>query len=154
MSKKKTEARSIRYPQLEPMPSLLQEPAVAAYPDVFDQIAASRRGLSKSSIFEVAALYGVTLDELSTWLHTSYRNLQRKEQNDLLDSSKTEKLLALMQLANTGKEVLGSVELFRQWIQLPILALGNKAPKEFLDTLFGIQHLIQLLGRLQWGVYS
>ena len=154
MSKGQVSKKSKAYTAKELVLSLLEEPAVAAYPDAFDQIVMSRLGLRKSSIFEVAELYNVTLDELSSWLHTSYRNLQRKDQNELLDSSKTEKLLALLQLANTGKEVLGSVAHFQQWIQLPILALGNKAPKEFLDTLFGIQHLQQLLGRLQWGVYS
>ncbi len=145
--------------------SILNEPGLAfGYPgitasgpfpfDAFDHIAATRKGISKNKLFDVAAMYGVTLDELSAWLHSSYRNLQRKADNDLLDSSKSERLLELVHLANRGVEVLGSLEKFRLWIQSPILALGNQKPASFLDTSFGIQHLEHLLGRLETGVFS
>lgn len=139
----------------EPFASFAREAGVAAgFPDLFGQIAAARRGIPKSNLFSIADMYGVTLEQLSSWLHSSYRNLQRKQSSALLDAQKSEKLLELAALAHRGTEVLGSLALFRQWVQSPLLALSHKTPADFLDTSFGIQYITGLLGRLEQGVYS
>jgi putative toxin-antitoxin system antitoxin component (TIGR02293 family) len=122
--------------------------------DTFSQIAATRKGLPKEMLFDVAKMYGVTMDELSAWLMSSYRNLQRKADNELLDSYKSEKLLQLIALAEHGQAVLGSLDAFKTWVKTPLLALGHLPPSSFLDTSFGIQAADRLLGRLEWGVYS
>lgn len=126
----------------------------ALFSDPFDQIKVSRKGLAKSQIYHIADLYGATLDEVSGWLQTSYRNLQRKPDDELLDTAKSERLMALGILYKRGIEVLGSGANFREWLRSPILALGNQHPISFLDTNFGIQHLERILGRLEWGVFS
>jgi putative toxin-antitoxin system antitoxin component (TIGR02293 family) len=161
--KKSPRQNDAAYVQPEAPVSILSEPGqvyadaagmATSFPDEFDQIAAARRGIRKSKLYEVAALYGVSLEELSGWLHSSYRNLQRRPDDALLDSTRTEKLLELVNLANRGAEVLGTLANFREWVHAPILALGNRRPKEFLDTSIGIRHLEHLLGRLEWGVFS
>lgn len=119
-----------------------------------DFIKLTRKGLKKEVLGNLAAYLGISMPQISDLLHTSYRNLLRKDSNDVLDSYKTEKVLELASFTLRGIEVLGTKELFQEWLQSPIMSLGNKKPLEFLDTTFGIQLVLKILGRLEQGVYS
>jgi putative toxin-antitoxin system antitoxin component (TIGR02293 family) len=94
------------------------------------------------------------METMSMLLHSSYRNIQRKDEDELLDTLKTEKVLELAAFAQRGIEVIGDKESFAEWLHSPLVSLGNKTPLNFLDTSFGIQMLTKLLGRLEQGVYS
>ncbi len=120
----------------------------------FDLIALTREGIKKSSLKSLSAHLGVTMEVMSRLLHSSHRNMQRKDEDELLDTLKTEKVLELAAFAQRGIDVIGSKEAFIEWLHTPLVSLNNKSPLEFLDTSFGIQLLQKLLGRLEQGVYS
>jgi putative toxin-antitoxin system antitoxin component (TIGR02293 family) len=94
------------------------------------------------------------METMSSLLHSSHRNIQRKDDDELLDTLKTEKVLELAGLAQRGIEVIGNKASFAEWLHAPLASLGNKTPLDFLDTSFGIQMVTKLLGRLEQGVYS
>lgn len=120
----------------------------------FDLIDLSRIGIKKSTLKSLADYLGITMEKMSSLLHSSYRNIQRKDEDELLDTLKTEKVLELAAFAQRGIEVIGNKESFAEWLHSPLIALGNKAPLDFLDTTFGIQMVTKILGRLEQGVYS
>lgn len=120
----------------------------------FDLIALSRAGIKKSTLKSLGDYLGITMETLSGLLHSSHRNIQRKDDDELLDTLKTEKVLELATFAQRGIEVIGSKEPFAEWLQSPLPSLGNKTPLHFLDTSFGIQMVTKLLGRLEQGIYS
>lgn len=120
----------------------------------FDLIALSRAGIKKSTLKSLSEYLGISMETLSGLLHSSYRNIQRKGDEELLDTLKTEKVLELAAFAQRGIEVIGNKESFAEWLQSPLISLGNKTPLHFLDTSFGIQMVTKLLGRLEQGVYS
>lgn len=120
----------------------------------FDLIELSRTGIQKSTLKSLADYLGITMETLSGLLHSSYRNIQRKDNDELLDTLKTEKVLELAAFAQRGIEVIGDKESFAEWLHSPLVALGNKTPLDFLDTSFGIQMVTKILGRLEQGVYS
>ncbi|HEX4878171.1 MAG TPA: antitoxin Xre/MbcA/ParS toxin-binding domain-containing protein [Chitinophagaceae bacterium] len=120
----------------------------------FDLIALTREGIRKSSLKSLAAHLGITMEVMSRLLHSSHRNIQRKDENELLDTLKTEKVLELAAFAQRGIEVAGSKEAFIEWVHSPLVSLNNKTPLDYLDTSFGIQLLLKLMGRLEQGVYS
>lgn len=120
----------------------------------FDLIALSRTGLKKSTLKSLAEYLGITMETMSSLLHSSHRNIQRKDDDELLDTLKTEKVLELAAFAQRGIDVIGDKESFIEWLQSPLVSLGNKTPLHFLDTSFGIQMVTKLLGRLEQGVYS
>ena len=94
------------------------------------------------------------METMSSLLHSSHRNIQRKDDNELLDSLKTEKVLELAAFAQRGIDVIGDKTSFAEWLHSPLASLGNKRPVDFLDTSFGIQLVIKVLGRLEQGVFS
>lgn len=119
----------------------------------FDLINLSRVGIKKSTLKSLSSYLGINMETMSELLHSSYRNIQRKDEDELLDTLKTEKVLELAAFAQRGIEVIGNKESFAEWLQSPIVSLGNKRPVDFLDTSFGIQMVTKLLGRLEQGVY-
>lgn len=158
------------YANPEEKPSIVDEPAVQynvlrailggnksvqkTIAGDFDLIALSREGIKKASLSSLAAHLGISMETLSQLLHSSYRNIQRKSDDDLLDTLKTEKVLELAAFAQRGIDVAGSKEAFIEWLHSPLIALGNKAPLDYLDTTFGIQLALKILGRLEQGVFS
>jgi putative toxin-antitoxin system antitoxin component (TIGR02293 family) len=120
----------------------------------FDLIAITREGIKKSTLKSLATYLGITMFTMSRLLHTSHRNLQRKDEEEMLDSLKTEKVLELAAFAQRGIDVIGSRDGFTEWLKSPLTSLGNKTPLDFLDTSFGIHLVAKILGRLEQGVYS
>ena len=119
-----------------------------------DLISLSRHGVRKSSLRSLAGYLGTTMEKMSSLVHSSHRNIQRKDDDELLDTLKTEKVLELAAFIKRGIDVIGTEAAFKEWVHSPILALGNRKPIDFLDTTFGIQMALKVLGRLEQGVFS
>ncbi|HYM94427.1 MAG TPA: antitoxin Xre/MbcA/ParS toxin-binding domain-containing protein [Chitinophagaceae bacterium] len=120
----------------------------------FDLISLTREGIKKSTLKSLAGYLGISMEVMSRLLHTSHRNIQRKHEEEILDTLKTEKVLELAAFAQRGIEVIGSRAGFIEWLHSPLVSLGNKTPVDYLDTSFGIQMVTKILGRLEQGVYS
>jgi putative toxin-antitoxin system antitoxin component (TIGR02293 family) len=64
------------------------------------------------------------------------------------------------QLATVSKVFARCVEIFRspdkasRWLKSPLPALGNAQPMDLLDTATGATMVMNLLGRIEQGVYS
>ena len=119
-----------------------------------DLISLSRHGVRKSSLRSLAGYLGTTMEKMSSLVHSSHRNIQRKDDDELLDTLKTEKVLELAAFIKRGIDVIGTEAAFKEWVHSPILAMGNRKPIDFLDTTFGIQMALKVLGRLEQGVFS
>ena len=92
--------------------------------------------------------------EIAKIMHTSDRTLRRYKESTLLNAEQSERVIEIARLYSRGEEVLGTNENFRSWMDDSIPALGNKIPKEFLDTSMGIEILMDTLGRIEQGVYA
>ncbi len=119
-----------------------------------DLINLSRHGIRKSSLKSLAGYLGITMEKMSSLVHSSHRNIQRKDEDELLDTLKTEKVLELAAFIKRGIDVIGTEDGFKEWVHSPILALGNRKAIDFLDTTFGMQMALKVLGRLEQGVFS
>lgn len=113
-----------------------------------------RKGVPKKGIDRIMDKTGLTEDEMASILHISRRTIQRRNPQEPLNHEQSERLIEIAKLYSKGEEVLGSLTFFIQWMDKQILALGNKKPKEFLDTSIGIGFLMDELGRIEHGVYS
>lgn len=114
----------------------------------------SREGVDKSSLKELADYLGLTQEVISGFLHTSLRNIQRKNDNEKLDIVKSEKVMELAAFAKKATIVLGDREALVEWLQSPLMALNFEKPISYLDNTFGINILYKVLGRIEHGVYS
>jgi len=114
----------------------------------------SRNGLPKKALLHLAANLKVSLRALSQLLNVAERTIQRKADQDLLDSSTTEQVLQLAEVFSRGQGVFGSSTRFQQWINTVNLTLGGKRPMELLQSRFGMQMVLDELGRIEYGIVS
>lgn len=54
----------------------------------------------------------------------------------------------------TATRVLGNAQLAERWLNSPALALDGRRPVDVLSAEGGFEMVEQLLGRLEYGVYT
>lgn len=113
-----------------------------------------RDGIPRKSIDHLMENTGLTVVEISNIIRTSDRTLRRYTAKQKLNPEQTERILELARLYSRGEEVFGQMEKFKSWMNNPVMALGNKKPKEFLDTSIGIELLMNELGRIEHGIFA
>ena len=114
----------------------------------------SRNGLPKKALLNLASNLKVSLRAMTQLLNVAERTIQRKADLDLLDCSTTEQVLQLAEVFSRGHEVFGSSERFQKWTNTEQLSLGGKQPKELLQSRFGVQMVLDELGRIEYGIVS
>lgn len=113
-----------------------------------------RKGIPRKAIDLMMTKTGLTEDEMAIVLHISKRTLQRRNSFELMNPDQSERLIELAKLYTKGQITLGSLDDFNEWMNQRHLTLGNKKPREFLDTSIGIHFLLDELGRIEHGIYS
>jgi putative toxin-antitoxin system antitoxin component (TIGR02293 family) len=79
---------------------------------------------------------------------------RRKQRGARLKPAESELLLRLARVLAAATDILGSRDKAREWLLAPNLALGNVPPIQILDTGIGFQQVIDVLKRIEYGVYS
>lgn len=98
---------------------------------------------------------GFTLEEVAESVGVPARTLhRRKKEGSRLDRTESEKMLRLARVGAATIDVFGDEENARQWLRSPILALGNATPASLLDTDIGAQEVLDVLTRIEHGVFS
>lgn len=119
-----------------------------------DFIELIREGVPKEAMNNLMYKTGITATEMASITHTSDRTLRRYEDKDKLPQEQSERVIELARLYSKGSEVFGSLDYFKEWMGTRLIPLGNKKPKEFLDTSLGIDMLMKELGRIEHGVFA
>lgn len=119
-----------------------------------DLITISRKGLPKSVIVTISGLLGISMEKMSDLIHISHRTIQRKKPSDLLNVYSTEQILEIAEVISRGVEVFNSIDVFTKWLHQEIRYLNYQKPLDYLDTSFGTKMVLDILGRVEHGVYS
>ncbi len=117
-------------------------------------IEASREGIKKIALGKLAHSMGITQEKMCQLLHISTRTYQRLRDDDHLDIFTSEQAIEMAQVLAKAQSIFVSEVMVKQWLQSPLIALGNVAPVDLLDTGFGAKLVLHTLGRLEHGVYS
>ncbi|RZK42906.1 MAG: DUF2384 domain-containing protein [Pedobacter sp.] len=123
-------------------------------PSDFDLVQLVRTGISKRSLLALAKRISLTIEEISNVLHISERTLQRYTPTTLVKIEYADKALELARLYEKGIAVFGSQKQFDTWMRTPNQALNNEIPLSLLDTSVGFDLVLQILGRIEYGVFS
>ena len=119
-----------------------------------DFIDVIKKGIPRKTLDQLMLATGLTAAEIAKVIHTSDRTLRRYKDSTLLNAEQSERVIEIARLYSRGEEVMGSNENFRLWMDSSIPSLGNRIPKEFLDTSMGIEILMDTLGRIEQGVFA
>ena len=125
-----------------------------ANPSDFDLLKLARKGISKKSLLALAKKISLTIEEVASVLHISERTLQRYTPQTLVKTEYADRAIELALLYERGIEVLGSERAFSSWIKSPNYALGGEIPFNLLDTRIGFTMVLDILGRIEHGIFS
>lgn len=86
--------------------------------------------------------------------NTSMRTLSRLKENDFLPEPAAEVVLSIVRTLKKATEVFGSEQAGIRWIKTPNVALGGMTPFQAMKNRFSAEEVMNILGRIQYGVYS
>lgn len=143
------------------VPSKVNDTAVAYHLSTYSSqnphtlLRVIRDGISYDEFEKIKERSGLSLAEWANYLNLSERTLLRYAKNsENLDKSTSERVIEIAMLQERASDVFGDLDVFNQWINSPVRALGNAMPKEYLDSSIGIQILNEVMGRIEHGIPS
>ena len=85
---------------------------------------------------------------------TSARTLSRLKANQNIPQQAAEVTISLMRALAKATEIFGSEEAAISWLKTPNKLLGGITPVQALSSRFGAEEVMDMLGRVEWGIYS
>jgi len=120
----------------------------------FDKISAIRDGVSKEELENLKNGAELDYDTLALALNVAKATLHSKKGKARFDKYISERVFLIAELYSYGYDVFGNRENFNGWMKRENRALGWVTPLSLIDTLYGIEEVRHLIGRIEYGVYS
>jgi putative toxin-antitoxin system antitoxin component (TIGR02293 family) len=119
-----------------------------------DMIELSKKGISKNALAHLANYLSFTLSQMAELLPVSERTIQRCSSEDQFNRVVSEQILQIAEVAARGKDVFEDKDKFLSWMNHPNKTLANRTPASLLSSRFGIEMVLDELGRIEHGVLS
>ena len=121
---------------------------------VHQHIARIQAGLSYRAVENLQRALHIPLETMASVLGMSRATLHRRKNQGKIDGEESEKLVRYQRLLKKAEDVFGEGEGAREWLTHKHVGLGNAVPLEFARTEIGAREVENLLGRIEYGVYS
>jgi putative toxin-antitoxin system antitoxin component (TIGR02293 family) len=113
-----------------------------------------RAGLPIEELHDLQVTLAVPMEKLGSMLGISKATLHRRKARGRLDPAESDRIVRFARLMGKALDVMESEDGARQWLNSPQFGLGGAVPLEFAETEVGAREVEQLLGRIEYGVYS
>ncbi len=127
-------------------------------PQMSDNVAIvlnAQLGVSPQAFFEVVVLTGLQKDQVAAMFHTSLKTIQRySESGKKMDILFSEQALKMIALFAKGNAIFGDLQAFRNWLGKPQHGLGQAIPWQFMQTISGIDLVMEELFRIEFGALA
>jgi putative toxin-antitoxin system antitoxin component (TIGR02293 family) len=121
---------------------------------VHAQIGRIQAGLSFRAVQNLQKALDVPMEKLASVLGMSRATLHRRKIQGKIDKGESERLVRYERLLRKAEDAFGSAADAREWLTHKQIGLGNAVPLEFAKTEIGAREVENLLGRIEYGVYS
>jgi putative toxin-antitoxin system antitoxin component (TIGR02293 family) len=122
---------------------------------VIGLVKAIQSGFSFATLIRFQRQSGLALPLLVKVMHIPARTLARRKASGSFTPEESERLLRLATLFDKATGLFeGDSAAAVKWLQAPNQALGNRPPLELAQTEVGARAVEDLIGRLEFGVYS
>lgn len=116
-----------------------------------DLVDVTRKGLPAKFADRLAELGGLSAEQLASALGISTRTLARARGKAKLGPVESDRAVRLARVFGLALDVFEDRKAAIAWLHDPIVALGGKAPVDYLDTDAGLRRVEQILIRLDYG---
>lgn len=84
----------------------------------------------------------------------SQRTISRMSDDQLLPQQSAEVIISIMRTYQRALEVFESEDMAHKWLKTSLPVLGHQTPLQAVSNRFGAELVLDLLGRIEHGVYS
>ncbi|MCU0374269.1 MAG: MbcA/ParS/Xre antitoxin family protein [Chitinophagaceae bacterium] len=120
----------------------------------FEKARLAEEGIQKQSFEHFKSVTGIDYNQWAWLLDVGRNTLINKKGTETFDTTISEKLVAIAEVYTYGLEVFSDFDKLNRWLKKPNRALAGQVPFQLLRTHYGRIQVQQLLGRIEWGVYS
>ena len=121
----------------------------------FEFIEAIRHGLPSAVIENIVKASSISEDVIFTSLRIAKRTAaRRKATSSRLKPAESELIFRFGKVLVAATEVLGERGKAREWLLTENRALFGNRPIDLLDTSIGFEDVMDVLYRIEYGVYS
>jgi putative toxin-antitoxin system antitoxin component (TIGR02293 family) len=113
-----------------------------------------RAGLPVRELNDLQAALDVPLERLVPLLGISKATFHRRQAAGRLDPAESDRVIRFARLMGRAVVVLESEANARRWLTSPQFGLGGAVPLDYAETEVGAREVEDLLGRIEYGVYS
>jgi putative toxin-antitoxin system antitoxin component (TIGR02293 family) len=119
-----------------------------------DLISAVRKGLKTTTVDAVIEQLDAPASDVLPALRLARRTMERRKVQGRLLPQESERVYRLAKILAYAESVLGDKEKARHWLHTRNRALGNVSPLSLIETEAGADEVTNLLGRIDFGIYS
>lgn len=111
-------------------------------------------GISKNELESLKNRAKLDYDRLAKLLSVTRATLINKASSEKYSSVLSERIIGLADIYSYGYDVFEDENKFNQWMFKPNRALGGKTPFDVCDNQFGREEVRNIIGRIEFGIYS
>jgi putative toxin-antitoxin system antitoxin component (TIGR02293 family) len=113
-----------------------------------------QKGLRFSELKTLQDTLHLPFEQLAAKLCISRSTLQRRKAAGRLSPDESDKVIRFSRLLRQATRVFGDAERARAWLKHPQVGLGGAVPLDYASTETGAREVENLLGRIEYNVYS
>src|ERR1700757_746234 len=113
-----------------------------------------QKGLRFSELKTLQDTLDLPFEQLAAKLSISRSTLQRRKAAGRLSPDESDKVMRLSRLLEHATNVFGDIERARAWLKFPQRGLGGAIPLDYAETEVGAREVDNLLGRIEYSVYT
>ncbi len=113
-----------------------------------------QKGLRFTELETLQSTIDLPFEQLAAKLSISRSTLQRRKAAGRLSPDESDKVMRLSRLLEHATKVFGDIEKARAWLKFPQRGLGNAVPLDYAETEVGAREVDDLLGRIEYSVYT
>src|SRR5881227_2837297 len=119
-----------------------------------DLIRKIQKGLRFSELETLQNSIDLPFEQLAAKLAISRSTLQRRKAAGRLSPDESDKVIRFSRLLEHATSVFGDLERARTWLKHPQVGLGGAIPLDYASTEAGAREVENLLGRIEYSVYT
>jgi len=113
-----------------------------------------QKGLRFSELETLQNSIGLPFDQLAAKLCISRSTLQRRKAAGRLSPDESDRVVRYSRLLRHATRVFRDIDRARAWLKHPQFGLGGAVPLDYASTEAGAREVEDLLGRIEYSVYS
>jgi len=113
-----------------------------------------KKGLPTETVVKLSNSLDMPLKAIAEIAAISQSTLSRRKRKGRLKADESDRIVRLARLRDRAVEVFEDDHQANRWLKSALPSLGGYSPLEYAESELGAQEVMNLLGRIEHGVYS